>query len=105
VVPHLPQTREGERLLAPEADSIRLLGRALPGRLLPLVKGVGGDEAAPLLHRAAEGGLLQHALAARVDHAIADGLILRPRWHQPPAELLELAAAGRLPVTHHRRHI
>ena len=67
------------------------------GAALPLVEGVGRDEAAPAGQGGPVGGLLVDALGPGVDHPAADRRILRPRRHQPPAEGAEGPAGTFLP--------
>ncbi len=63
---------------------------------LPLVEDVGRNEAAPALHRIAEGGLLEGSVGARVGHAVADLRVLRPRRHEPPPK--QVAAPHPIPL-------
>ncbi len=51
----------------------------------PFVESVGGNQAAPPLQNVAERWLLSGCFRPSVDHASANGRILRPRRDQPPA--------------------
>ena len=84
---------------APSANAMKYGCFTAPDAL-PLVVAVGQHQAAAAPERAAERRLLGQRLAARVDHARADRLLLRPGRHQAPVQHRELARPARLA---HRR--
>lgn len=63
--PPLPQTREGIRLAAFERDGERLL--VLWIAALPLVKGIGGNQAPALAKRFTKSWLLRGLFCPRID--------------------------------------
>src|SRR5688572_8987676 len=77
VVPSLSQAAEGELSALVDADVNGLLAAS---DLLPLVEAVGQDETAPLLVSLPEGGLAGDRLAACINKAVADLLVVSPEW-------------------------
>src|SRR5262245_3968649 len=66
------------------------IGPLAPAFLFPGVKAVGGNEAAPPAHGVAEGWLVVHGLAARIDEQAEILRVLDPRRDQAPTHQREL---------------
>src|ERR1022692_426456 len=84
------------------ADEIRLLRPSGASRgCLPLVVAVGWQQAAPPGEGGSERRFLADSLRPRVDHPAANGDVLSPGWHQPPADYPQLACGPvlRSPLT------
>ncbi len=81
--PVLPEPGEGERLLAGERNEIRDLHVALA---VPLVEAVRQHQAAAAAVGGAVRRLFGNRLGPRVDHLVADGRVLGPGRHEPPAQ-------------------
>ncbi len=86
--PGFPQPGKGDRRAGFRANEIRPLRRA-GRRRAPFVEAVGRNEAAPAPHGVAERRLVEHRLAARIDHE-RDGLrVLHPGRNESPAHQAE----------------
>jgi len=70
--------------------------------LCPIVKAVSRNKAAPPAHGVAEGGLVEHGFAARVDDQREGLRILDPVGYQSPAHECEGAVAVRKPHDRNR---
>jgi hypothetical protein len=56
----------------------------------PLVKAVRRDKAPPFSESSAEGGFFRNGLTPGVDQPVADFYIAGPKWHQPPAQEVQV---------------
>ena len=92
VFPRLPEAGEGEEGTILQGDGVGLF--CFRVELLPLVKPVGGDEAASALHGFAKGGACGDGFGFGVDGGVGDLRILRPEGNEAPAEDGEFSLAG-----------
>ena len=83
-----PKTREGKQPAVAEPEIERPLFR-----LLPFVKAVSRDEAAPVFHRVFERRFFEERFRSRVDELVSDGRVLCPIRHQSPFAIDHLARA------------
>ena len=98
-LPTLPESGEGIGFAGVEGDGEGLF--CLGVNLLPLVKCVGGHQAAARLQCLAEGGLAGGFLGARVKGREVWLGVLGPEGHQPPALQSKLSATANRIKPHH----
>src|ERR1019366_8794201 len=99
ISPAVPQASEGKERIILQAEVERLLGILRP---LPLVKPIGGNQAAASFERLPERGLAGYNLRPSVDQPVADAKVLRPVRDQTPACERETALWLRRVLTNDR---
>ena len=98
-LPTLPESSKGEGFAGLESDGEGLF--RFGANLLPLVKAVGGHQAAALFQGLAEGGLAGGLLGAGVEGCVAQFGVPGPEGHQTPALQGKLPAAATGIEPHH----
>src|SRR5215813_12999523 len=90
-MPHVPQTRKGERLLALEMNPHRDL--ALPF-FAPLIETVSWNNTAASIDERLEGRQLCQCFGSGVDHPVADRRVCGPMRNQAPMHEPALVSAS-----------
>jgi len=91
-VPAFPEAGEAEYFLAGEVEEEGLFLAGAIVAVVPLIKTVGGDEAAAFAPGVTEGGVLGSGLASGVEEFGADFLVVRPMRDESPAHGAQFGA-------------